>query len=117
MKYSLRALEPLASVPTIGLIIEQIDQAATMATAEMRRYGIKLYPRAPDVPLQDEVDDVLRSLVVVAYGGWMEARDEAPASVPDWQVEGYESDDHFDVTITGLEDGGLTCRISRRLVG
>ena len=86
----------------------------------MRRYGIRLHPKAPDVPIQDEVDKVIRALVTEAFDGWLLCRAEAPKETADCEVEGFASDAHFDCTITGLEDAPdlfLTCRLSRRLVG
>lgn len=119
MKYSLHALHGLRDVPNVGTIIEQIDFAATLAAAEMRRYGMVLDGHY-DIPTQDTVDLVLRDLVSDAYDGYLAARNEAPSSTADYEVEGYASDAHFDVTITALEeapDAFLTARISRRLVG
>jgi hypothetical protein len=120
MKYNLQSLWPLRDCPNVSTIIEQIDFAATLATGEMRRYGIRLTAKSVDVPVQDEVDAVLRGLVSDAFDGWLLARGEAPTETPDHEVEGFSSDAHFDVTITGLEDAPdlfLTARISRRLVG
>lgn len=120
MRYNTVQLDALGGVPNIGAIIEQIDSAATQATVHMRLHGIRLRPKSLDVPLQDEVDVVLRDLVSSAFIGWREARHEAPAAVPDWQVDGFESDDHFDVVVCGLEGapaGFMTCSIALRLVG
>ena len=78
------------------------------------------FDKAVDVPIQDEVDRELRALVSEAFDGWLLCRAEAPKETPDWEVEGFASDNHFDCTITGLEDAPdlfLTCRLSRRLVG
>jgi plasmid stabilization system protein ParE len=141
MQYNTQYLEELAQVPNIGTIIEQIDHAATIATEEMRRYGLTLPTVIPGtaerpqrVPLQHEVDTYLRFLVADAYIGFSEAKQEAQehgaiavmaaghGAIPDTDIEGFPEafDPMFDVSVTGLSGappGYLTVRISRRLTG
>lgn len=129
MRYNLTYLEEMIDVPNIGAIIEQIDHAASLATEEMRRRGIRLPSDVPDgglvprdVPLQEHVDRYLRYLVASAYEGFMITQAEAPPATPEWEIEGLPDyvDPMFDVTITGLEEaprGFLVVRIARRLTG
>jgi hypothetical protein len=141
MQYNTVYLDELGQVPNIGMIIEQIDHAALIATEEMRRYGITLPTVMPGsqevpkrVPLLSEVDTYLRFLVADAYVGFVEAKQDAEKhgaiavitaesrSIPDTDIEGVPemADPFFDVTVTGLYDappGFLTVRIARRLTG
>jgi hypothetical protein len=133
MRYNLTHLEELRHVPNVGMIVEQIDHAATISSDEMRRYGISLpsvFPGGPPVegkvvrpPMKAEIDTYLRFLVVDAYIGFMESRtqaDQEKQEIPDSEIEGILSyvDPMFEVSITGLEggpEGFLTARIARRL--
>lgn len=129
MRYDLTYLEDMRNVPNIGAVIEQIDHAATIATDEMRRYGLTLPAVVPDgqivprnIPMRHEVDTYLRYLVASAYEGFMITQSEAPAGTPEWEIEGLPDyvDPMFDVTITGLEGaprGFMVVRIARRLTG
>jgi hypothetical protein len=133
MRYNLKYLEELQHVPNVGMIIEQIDNAATISSEEMRRYGISLPSAVPQgpapegrnvrPPMKAEIDTYLRFLVADAYIGFMEARtqaDQEKQEVPDSEIEGLLPyvDPMFEVSITGLEGGPkgfLTARIARRL--
>lgn len=122
MRHRLGILEPMADVPNISGVIEQIDHAADLATSIMRSHGRILAPGRPDVPVQDETDTYLRALVLEAYSGFIAAKEEAITNhqpPPDSEIEGYAGDDrHFEVMITGLESaphGHLTVDILFRI--
>lgn len=122
MRHRLGILAPMADVPNIAGVIEQIDHAADLATYIMRSHGRILAPGRPDVPVQDETDNYLRQLVLEAFYGFVAAKDEAIKDntmiPPDSDIEGYAGDDrHFEVTVTGLADtpGHLTAEIYFRI--
>lgn len=122
VKYRLGVLAPMADVPNIAGIIEQIDHAADTATFLMRSHGRILSPGRPDVPVQDETDVYLRMLVVEAYHAYQSTKAEgALERIPpaDWEIEGYADDGrNFEITVTGLVDaprGHLTAEIFFRL--
>jgi hypothetical protein len=132
MRYSLEHLDELKHVPNVGMIIEQIDHAAKVATEEMRRYGQTLPSMVPmgwtsehnvapkTVPLRADVDTYLRFMVADAYVGFCECRAEADrdatvpifskdvkvVGIPDSEIEGVPGYDDplFDVVVTGLQD-------------
>jgi hypothetical protein len=141
MRYNLTYLEEMQHVPNIGMIIEQIDQAALRASATMRHYGERLpsvIPGEPGktpsgVPYKSDVDTYIRFLVADAYIGFVETKQAAladgsvavmypGATIPDSEIEGLPTYDDplFEVSVTGLQDapaGFLVARISMRLTG
>jgi hypothetical protein len=142
MRYNLKHLDEMRHVPNIGMVIEQIDLAAKMATQFFRSYGIALpspVPQGPPPtrlgpPMHEEVDTYLRFLVSDAYIGFSLSKQEAATEgavaifakggspgIPDTDIEGLpEYDDPlFEVKITGLQDrpGFVTAQISLRLTG
>jgi len=119
--YNMAGLQDLAGCPTIPVIIERIDNAATRATALFRALGMTLDRRATQVPLLDHVDTMLRELVVDAAEqcfAIQEAgkREQAEKPFKLDAVEAVADNDLFRVVVKCDDAGHLDVNIQLHLV-
>ncbi len=101
-----------------GLIIEQIERAATTATVILRAIGQSL-PGETKMPTRGEVRLHIVQLANRALDTYHRTKGEAPKSTAANEVWGEDGDDLFSVTVSGLgdeEDFGFTAEIDLNLL-
>lgn len=101
-----------------GLIVEQINRAATNAVVLMRATGVSL-PGETKMPTVAEVRKHLVAMANRALETYFSTQSQAPKSTQADEIWGEEGDDLFSVTVTGLSEdvqNGFTAEIDLNLL-